>query len=123
MAATALTVDQAKRSGTVPTSQTSDETNGNKIAITGDEVLRIKNNGASSRTVTFANVKLSNYGYDNDETVTIAAGATKYAGPFKLDRWADSNGYLNLSYSAGTSTDLSIEVVKLGINLSEADTK
>lgn len=123
MPATALAVDVAKRSGTAPTSQTSDETNGNKVAISGYELIRLKNNGASTYTATFANVLLSNYGYDNDESVSLAAGATKYVGPFRYDRWADSSGNLNITWSAGTSTNIGIEVVKLGVQLSEADTK
>ncbi len=123
MAATALTVNTAKRSGVAPTSQTSDETNGNKVAISGLELIRLTNSGVAPYTATFVNTTLSNYGYDNDETCAVPAGAIRYVGPFRLDRWADASGFLNITWSTGTSTNVSVEVVKLAINNAEADTK
>lgn len=123
MPATALTVDTALRSGVAPTSQTSDETNGNKVAITGYELIRFNNTGGSTYTATFVNEKLSDYGYDNNETCAVPAGAIRYAGPFKYDRWADSSGFLNITWSAGTSTNVTVEVIKLGVQLREVDTK
>lgn len=109
---TAIAITQGKRSGQAVTSATSDEANGNSVAIEGNEMLRIKNTGASSRTVTFNSIRLSDFGTDENESCVITAGATVLCGPFNVNRWRNASGKLELTYSAGTAAELSIEVLR-----------
>lgn len=106
-----LTSAVAKRNTAVPVvTNVSTEAGGDQIQISGNEILRIKNTGGSTRTVTFDSRKQDEFGVDQNESVAIAAGATVICGPFRTDRWADGQGYLNLSYSAGTAATLEIEI-------------
>ncbi len=125
MPATALTVDVMNRSGVIPTSQTSDEVNGNSIAnFQGDILVRLENTGASTRTVTFTAERADNDGNTIDAQVSLNAGEVKYVGPFKdRARWGGSDHLMQVTYSAGTGSEISLEVFRYPYQATEAATK
>lgn len=112
MPRTVIPVSTALRSGGVVVPIVSDETNGMSVLIRGNEVLRITNNGASPRTVSFNSIQLSNFGTDENASCVVGVGLTVTVGPFTTQRWANASGVLEVDFSAGTSTDLSIEALR-----------
>lgn len=82
--------------GVAVTMTAADTTNHEQIALTGREVLLIQNTGASSHTYTITSVA-DPYGRTGDiSTQTIAAGAIHVLGPFGLQGWQQTNGFLYL---------------------------
>ena len=73
-----------------------------KFLNDGSTILRVINGSGSSITVTIDAQSLGGVSF-SDPTVTVAAGATKYIGPFRADIFNDSSGYVNVSYSATTT--------------------
>ncbi len=125
MPATALTVQTMTRSGVVATNQLSDETNGNSIRNDqGDIYVRMKNTDVATRTVTFTADRADNDGNTVDAQIAILASETRMIGPFKdRARWGGGDHILQLSYSAGTSTNIEIEVFRFPFQDTEAGTK
>jgi hypothetical protein len=87
---------------------------GDKFANSGNERLLVRNDDASSVTVTIDSPGTCNFGAaadsNHDLVVTVAAGAEKWIGPFSQDRFNDSNGFVNITYSGVTS--LTVAVVR-----------
>lgn len=75
----------------------------NTGANAGRVILLVKNGDASGKTVTVNSQVPCNQGFDHDQAVTVAAGATEAIGPFAPDRWNDSSGLVQVTYSAVTS--------------------
>lgn len=75
----------------------------------GKTILLVKNGSAGSITVTvteqIANPTDPNYGIltKSDVSKAVAAGAIAVIGPFPVAAFNDSNGDVNISYSAATS--------------------
>lgn len=96
--------------GTAVTFTAADAVNGNQIALTGRELLLIQNNGGSSATYTVSSVA-DGLGRLGDITAaSIAAGAIVTLGPFGIEGWQQSDGYLYLS---GSSSSVRFAVLKL----------
>lgn len=81
---------------------------GDEFANTGKEVAIIENGSGSSITVT----AVSQISVDGlalaDQTVAIAAGATKAIGPFDPAVFNDDDGMLQLTYSGVTTLTVGI---------------
>ena len=78
------------------------------FANTGEEVIHIKNGGASATTVTITSAQQCNQGFSHDLTVTIAAGADKFIGPFPTNRFNNSNGLTTFACSVITSVTAAV---------------
>lgn len=76
---------------------------GDKAHAGATSVLRVKNGGGSSVTVTVDSVLPSNYGTDVDVVVTVAAGAQKDILLAPEGRFTGPDGLVSVTYSAVTS--------------------
>ncbi len=124
MAQTALTATTVKRSGTTVTAQTSDETNGNYLPLTGYEMLDITNTDSGSHSITFVAQSYNSRGViEPNITVAISAGAVRSFGPFQKADWANASGNLIISYSAGTAAFLSMRITKNLVSNQASDTE
>lgn len=78
----------------------------------GNTMLNISNGSGASVTVTVAsqvaNVDDPQFGdlTKDDATCTVPAGETQPFGPFAPSAFNDSNGDINISYSATTSVEI-----------------
>ena len=81
---------------------------GDYFATTGREIFVITNGGGSPITVTFAHQNQCNQGFSHDSAQSIAAGATRYLGPFDRFRFGDSSGNVQVTYSAVTSVTVAV---------------
>lgn len=123
-APTAITPQKIIRSGVVPTvGQVVDVTNGNKIYLLTDGVFIGLSNPASATdlTVTVQDQFTNAQGTSTNLTVLVARQTAAFIGPFKRARWADGNGYMQLSYTGSTTTALT--VLRLPIGEIDANTK
>lgn len=90
-------------------STTSADVAGDEFTNTGRELLYVSNGGGSSITVTVTaqqtNVQKQGFGSltVSDTTVTIPAGEDRFIGPFPVQRFSDSAGRVQVSYSDVTS--------------------
>jgi hypothetical protein len=85
---------------------------GNFYANTGQEIMIIKNGSASPTTVTVDSVALDNFGNASHDVVyTLLAGAEMVIGKLSKRRFNDTNGYVQVSYSAVTT--ITVAVVKV----------
>lgn len=121
----ALTKTVMNRTGVVPTVETSTEPGGDTVTnFTGDLCFRLENTGGSTRTVTFTADRPDNDGNTVDAQVSLDAAEVKYVGPFKdRARWGGGDHTLNIDYSGGTGSDISIETVRYPFQATEAATK
>lgn len=78
---------------------------------TGKEFLHIKNNGASSITVTIAAQKKCNFGELHNEIITINAGSEKIIGAFDVAQFNDNYSKVHVNFSA--ITDVVAAVIQL----------
>lgn len=69
----------------------------------GRTILAVKNGGATGLTVTVESQVTCNQGFSHDLTVAIAAGATKFIGPFNTQRFNDARDLVEVGYSATAS--------------------
>lgn len=79
--------------GVVVTPTAANVTDKEKIRITGRELILAHNAGDSTRAVTIDSVALN--GRTGNISDSIAAGAIHVYGPFDLDGWQQTDGYLN----------------------------
>ncbi len=63
----------------------------------------VKNGSAGAITVTANSQVACNQGFDHDQTVSVPAGSELWIGTFAPDRWNDSSGKVQVTYSAVTS--------------------
>lgn len=75
---------------------------GDQFLNDGDIVLYFKNTNASSRTVTIATGGTIGGIAIADVTVALAQNEEKLVGPFDPRIFNDSNGYVQLTYTADT---------------------
>ena len=103
MARTTLTktagVGPNPTAATTLTMTAGDASNGNQFTLTGREVVILHNTGVSTRTYTISSVA-DPYGRTGDITTqNITAGAYMALGPFGIDGWRQTDGYLYLTVS------------------------
>lgn len=96
-----ITVQTLSRSGAVPTYAAA--TSSDKFFNTGKEWVEVINGDSSSTTVTITSVGGCDQGFTHNETVTVAAGATKKIGPFPVARFNDDSGFVTIAFSNITS--------------------
>lgn len=85
--------------------------NGNKFAITGREMLLVRNTGASTRTLTFQTVAVNGRQDPNHNTaINVTAGAVRLFGPFPLKEYQQTDGAL---YVSSNHAELLLTVIRL----------
>lgn len=105
-----LTVQTINHAGLTP-SFTAAAGGGDEFVNTGNCFLYVKNGDTASMDVTVANVKLSNYGKDDDVVVSVPASSEEMIGSFPKWRFDDSNQKVQITYSAVTS--VTVAAIKL----------
>lgn len=89
-------------SGTAITWTAADATNGNQFTLTGKQLVLVYNSDTSAHSVTVTS-SADEYGRSGDITAeSVAAGAYKMFGPFKLPGWVQTDGNLYLSADSAT---------------------
>lgn len=101
MAELTLTVQQIVLAGTVITAEAAN-VDGNQFLNDGRTWLKVINGSAASINVTANSQVLCDQGFDHDQVIAVAAGITKYIGPFETKRF-NLNGYTHVTYSAVTT--------------------
>lgn len=81
---------------------------GDQFANSGQEQFFIKNGDASPHTVTFATPLTVDGQAVADRTVTVPAGHSMLIGPFRPAYYNDTNGNVQVSYSAVTSVTVAV---------------
>lgn len=76
---------------------------GDEFPNDGKTFFRVDNGSAAGITVTFNSQKPCNYGFDHDVQVSVPAGESMLVGPFEPNRFNNSNGRVEVSYSDATS--------------------
>lgn len=74
----------------------------------GANYLFVKNQSASSITVTVDSVQQCSHGFDHDQVVTVTAGQTKQIGLFPTTRYNNASGQVAVSYSAVASVTVAV---------------
>lgn len=112
MPRTALTVTTIARTGTVqPSQEVGDVANGNSIAGNdGRILLEVKNDDASSQTVTIPTPGTIDGLAIADLVVSLTAGQTKLIGPLSPSTFNQSDGLLHVDPS---DADLKFRVYRL----------
>jgi hypothetical protein len=82
---------------------------GDTFPNTGKEILVVKNDSASSITVTIDSQAECSFGFDHDPVITVGAGVSREIGPFKPQRYNDADGMVNVSYSAVTTVTVAVK--------------
>jgi len=76
---------------------------------TGAEFVVVRNGGGVSVTVTAAAPNTCSFGLTgHTAVVSVAAGAEMVIGPFKVVRFNDASGYVQLSYSSVASVTIAL---------------
>lgn len=102
MAATTITATEVTRAGVaIPTGIATDATNGNVIANDGNVLLILDNTDTASHTVTFAIHGTVDGVASPGKTLTLAASATRVAGPFPTSVYGNA---LDITSTAATVT-------------------
>ena len=74
-----------------------DAGNGNKIRLTGNQVLLVWNSGAGARTITVASAPDSHGRLGDITALSLAAGEIRAFAKFPLSGWQQPDGYLYLT--------------------------
>jgi len=111
MAATELTV-QTMTSAGLEATFTAANADGNFFENNGRTFIWIKNGDVSDHSIVIDSPGACDQGFYHDVTVVVAAGEERLIGPFTTARFNDTNGNVNVTYSAVTS--VTIAVVKFG---------
>lgn len=116
MSATLLTATKLTREGVLVTAQSSDETNGNSLLLTGFETIEINNTDSGSHSVTFVAQSADSRGNKVNLTKAVANAVTHVFGPFPISDWADANGLLQMTWSSTSSTTMKLRICQNLIN-------
>lgn len=95
-------------SSTDQTPAAADAVNGNDFALTGGEVIIVRNSGASGRTFTLESAPDA-FNRLGNVTETIGAGKTRVYGPFAVQGWRQTSGKMHVT---GEHSELEIVVLK-----------
>jgi len=94
--------------GITPT-LTAAEAGGDEFVNSGRDFIHIKNGDAAAMDVTIDSQVDCNQGVDHDVVVTIpATNGEKFIGPFPKDRFNDTAGKVQITYTAVTSVTIGI---------------
>jgi hypothetical protein len=104
---TAISVVDAVKTGAVKAYVAADSVNGMEFLNAGEEILEVKNGGASALTVTIISVPCS-HGRTGDLSIVVAAGAEVAIGPFEDFLFNQSNGKVNVGFSASASVTVAV---------------
>ena len=105
-----LTVALAARTG-VDMVGVSCASGGDSFANDGQEIIQVFNGDSGSHSVTVVTQAAPDGGAVTALTVAIAAGVTKTLGPFPTGVYNDTNGLVQITYTAVTS--MTIKVLKV----------
>lgn len=109
MAATTISPVKITREGVVVAAVACDATNGNQMALTGFEQVEVINGAASAITVTFVCQSKNTRGLTNpNKSVQITNGTTVVFGPFQKADWADTNGNLQITWTPGAPSTVTV---------------
>lgn len=92
-------------SGTVEPTPAAAAGGGDQVLWAQNLRLKIINGSGAPITVTVVSQRACDQGTIHSIANAIAAGATEFMGPFP-DRFADTNGYIQLTYSGVTTLTL-----------------
>jgi hypothetical protein len=85
---------------------------GDQFANSGNERFVVKNGGGSPITVTIDSPGTCSFGTTanaaHDLAVAVAAGAETMIGPFATDKYSDSNGNVQITYSGVTTVTVAV---------------
>ncbi len=84
---------------------------GDSFANSGRVILIVKNGGTAETTVTVDAVRLCNYGYDHNATMTVAAGGEGWMGVFPVFWYNDEEDLAHITYTA--TADVTVAVVEV----------
>ena len=87
-----------------------DTTNKEQFAAAGKDVVIAHNTGVGAVTVTITSAADAGNRSGDIETYSIGAGKIAVLGPFKLDGWVQTDGYI---YLEASSTDIYFGVIEL----------
>lgn len=79
---------------------------GDEFSNDGDTIVHVKNGSGGDITVTIASQIACNQGSTHNTAVVVTAGEERFIGPFPVDRYNDSDGMVQLTYSGVTSLTL-----------------
>lgn len=102
-----LTVQKASMTGRAVT-YTPATLSGDEFANDGRTVLHVKNEGVSPITVTVNSQKPCDQGFDHDITVTVAASGEQVIGPLSTERFNNTSGRVEVTYSAVDSVTVAV---------------
>lgn len=102
-----LVVDTITRDGLNPT-MVAAAGGGDQFANTGKEFVEVDNADAAPMTATFVTQKTVDGQAVGDRAVTVPAGERRIIGPFDPSVYNDSNGNLQITYSAVTSVTVGV---------------
>lgn len=94
---------------TAKTPVAADASNKEQVVLTGKEMVKMTNTGATPRAVTFTSVADAQ-GRTGDLTDTIAPDKDAYYGPFPMSGWMQSDGKL---YFEAAHADVTVVVIRL----------
>jgi len=110
---TKLTPDVVILTGIVDPTLVAVDPDGDYFTNSGRTFIKVKNaHGSAERTVTVVSQVNCNYGQNHPAPCVLAAGVTKLFGPFPKDRFNDSDGYCQITYS-DSGADLTIAVIEV----------
>ncbi|HQY30520.1 MAG TPA: hypothetical protein PK691_04510 [Thermomicrobiales bacterium] len=96
--------------GVAAASTAADTSNLNQTPSTGKELLHVRNSGGSAYTVTVTSA-VDSLGRTKDVAAdSIAAGASAIYGPFPVEGWKQTDGFL---YFQGSNAALLFTVIRL----------
>jgi len=105
-----LNVQKITQDGITP-SFSSAEAGGDTFDNNGRTFLHVNNGGAAQITVTIASKKPCNQGFTHDLTVDIPASEERQIGPFEADRFNNTEGEVEVSYSDVSSVQVAAVAV------------
>jgi hypothetical protein len=97
-----LAVQDVNTSGIGPTYAAASG-GGDQFPNDGRTLLHVKNGSGAPITVTVASQRSCDQGSTHNTTVSVPASGERMIGPFPTDRYSDSNGFVQLTYSGVTS--------------------
>ena len=111
------------RSVVTLTAQAIDYSNGNYVTLSAGEFLVVTSANLDV-TMTAKDQLTSLEGYTTDASCYVAAGTTKYFGPFAKNRWADTSGRLQLTWTTSAAgVGITIAPFRLPVGEPESQTK
>lgn len=81
---------------------------GDQFPAAANRELRVKNGSGAGINVTIASQKPCNQGSTHNVVVAVAAGAEVAIGPLDPNRFADTNGFVQVTYSAAASVTVAV---------------